>query len=129
MGIFGFRKKSGDTIDLTQSPGYKLPASKQGYKHSEGMVDLRSGSQTQNSVNESTNSGFDFLNTMASSATNSSGFSSESTNPVIQVSEMSEMKIKLRDITMRIEESSNEMYKLLQKIELLERKIERLERR
>jgi len=64
---------------------------------------------------------------MASSSSSNQNLSD--TNPITQVSEMSEMNIKLRNITRRLEESSNETYKLLQKIELLEKKIERLERR
>ncbi len=133
MGLFGFRKKGAETVDFTQ--GYKVPPPKPSLKYSEGMIDLRSENQdisnnfeeSQKSNIGSSSSGFDFLNTMASSSSSNQNLSD--TNPITQVSEMSEMNIKLRNITRRLEESSNETYKLLQKIELLEKKIERLERR
>ena len=128
MGIFGFRKKGADTVDFTQ--GYKISPKKPSFKYSEGMIDLRAENQANSgsgNTQTASISGFDFLNTMASSASDNN--SVEDTNPVAQVSEMSEMKIQLREMTRKLEDSSNEMYKLLQKIELLERKLERLERR
>src|SRR3989344_7559387 len=128
MGIFGFRKKGADTVDFTQ--GYKIPPKKPSFKYSGGMIDLRAQNQansnSSNNLQESSSSGFDFLNTIASSASDNNLI--ENKNPVAQVSEMSEMKIKLREMTRKLEDSSNEMYKLLQKIELLERKLERFER-
>ena len=131
MGIFRFKKRGSDTVDFTQ--GYKIPPSKPSFKFQGGMVDLRD-SQTINKTSssniqdeQSSNSGFDFLNNMASSS--GSPLSESSYNPISQVSEMSEMKIKLREMTRKLEDSSNEMYRLLQKMELLEKKIERLERR
>ena len=62
-----------------------------------------------------------------SSSTSVSHYPNE--NIVSQVSEISDLNIKLRNITSRMEDSSNEVYRLMQRIELLEKKIERLEHR
>ena len=50
-------------------------------------------------------------------------------NPLMDVSEISELKNKMRTMTSKMEDHSNEVYRLMQRIELLERKIERFEGR
>ena len=119
--VFGFGKKKQRTVDFTKLPDVRIQK-RMDFKTSGDVVDLRE-EQVNESPTSGTNSGstLDFLNTMATSA------SDTSTNVVTQISEMSELKNKMRDMTGRIEDTSNEIYRLMQKIEFLEKKIERFE--
>lgn len=117
MGIFG--KKKIKTIDFTRLSSSNTQQNNNQDVERE-VVDLRN---TSNSM-ESTAGTMDFLNTMASSS-----HSTSSTNPLIQVSEMSELRTNMRKLTGKIEDSENQVYRLMQRIELLEKKIERFENR
>ena len=112
-----FRKK---TLDLTN---VAVPVQKRDDLQFQGdMVDLRQGKNQEvpkQTEQENTNA-FDFLNSMALSSNNQNQSSFES-------NEILELRKSLRATTSRIEDNSNEIYRLLQKIELLEKKIERLE--
>jgi peptidoglycan hydrolase CwlO-like protein len=124
MGLFRKKQK---TMDFTNVPVQNI-ARKQ-FKITNGNIDLRGQQiQEENEVvdfskqtNSENNSVMDFLG-------NSNNFSNSS-NPVTQVSEISELKHKLRDMTGRLENSENDVYRLKQKLELIERKIERFENR
>ena len=128
MGIFGFRKKRQDTVDFTKNPNAIIPMPNSSLKFDGDVVDLRnlSYSPAKNKVvqqsQESIPNNIDFLNTMALS-------SKESKEIIDETGENSEVKNKMRMLSSKIEDYSNEVYKLLQRIELLERKIERLEGR
>jgi len=117
MGVFGFGKKKSYTVDLTKMANSSVP---QPSSPVNDTVDLREKTQTQTSPPTSA-AGMDFLNTMASSTPTS--------NPLTQVSEMSELKIQFRKLTSKLEDSENDVYRLMQRIELLEKKIERFESR
>lgn len=126
--VFGFKKKR-DTIDFTKMPGVSAPQQNvSNLKMSGDCVDLSESNlspvQASGSSSGESSGGFDFLNTMASSSSSSSLPSSS--NVVTQISEVADLKNKLRNFTGKIEELSNENYHLMQRIELLERKIERM---
>ena len=126
MGVFGFGKKKSDTVDLTRSSNAYVP---QPVRSSNvDTVDLRqtpSNSTNESTASTATSTGMDFLNTMASSAPETTS----SSNPITQVSEMSDLKIQLRKLTSKLEDSENDVYRLMQRIELLEKKLERFENR
>ena len=149
MGLFN-RKKKSDTVDFTKMSDARIPKTNVDYKFEGNAVDLRemkqessskstdvfdpfsgvseSSSNSNNFKSESSNSGgmFGFLD---SSSSSSSSPSYGESNVVNDVSEMSDLKIKMRNITSKIEDSSNEVYRLMQRIELLEKKIQRFENR
>jgi len=137
--VFGFKKKRSETIDFTKLPDARVHRTNTDFKKAGDFVDLTDESAVaeqpvQASSGSSTGSQMDFLNTMASSTSSSSGSSQpdsefSSSNVVTQVSEMSELKHKLRNVTGKLEDNENQIYRLMQKIELLERKIERFENR
>lgn len=113
-----FRKK---TLDLTN---VAVPVERRDDLKFQGdMVDLRQSKnqdRPKQTEHSSETNAFNFLNSMVSSSNTSNQSSFES-------NEILELKKSLRATTSRIEDNSNEIYRLLQKIELLERKIERLE--
>jgi len=143
MGLFG--KKRSDTIDFTKRADAHLHLVNKNYKFAGDAVDLRR--KTPNSPNEvidpfseisdtpknsnSPSSGglFGFLDSSKNTSSSTSVSHYPNENIVSQVSEISDLNIKLRNITSRMEDSSNEVYRLMQRIELLEKKIERLEHR
>ncbi|MFA5019878.1 MAG: hypothetical protein WC533_02155 [Candidatus Pacearchaeota archaeon] len=117
MGLF--RKKR--TIDFTKLPDSRVAESREFKFTNEGLVDLRDSEPLKKSASPvsslPSNSGFNFLE-------NNSGFSSDSGSAGSSDSETNKI---LTNTARRVEENSNELYRLLQRIELLERKIERLE--
>lgn len=123
MGFLGFGKKRVDTIDFTKMANASLPRSISNSANRD-TVDLRDTQSTTASTTPDSqpSNTMDFLNTIASS-------SSPSTNVVSQVSEVSELRTQMRNLTGKLEDSSNEVYRLMQRIELLERKLERVEGR
>jgi hypothetical protein len=152
MGLFGKKKKS-DTIDFTRMSDAQIPRVNKDYKMDSGAVDLRGNRSTSvvtNSkndvvnpfagVNDSTaqtqrsnsDSGgmFGFLdNPSTTASTQSSTSSYPSSNIINEVSEISELKTHMRKLSGQIEGHSNEVYRLMQRIELLEKKIQRFENR
>ncbi|MEK6873605.1 MAG: hypothetical protein AABW91_02075 [Nanoarchaeota archaeon] len=143
MGFLGFGKKK--TLDFTTGEAGGIPPRiiKKEYPMSGDFVDLRdeekeiksfNQKQTYNQASSVSKSPFDFLTSNTSSSNSSSypstnNISSNISNPIAEVSEMSELRVKLRNMTTRIEDQSNEIYRLVQRIELLERKLERFEGR
>ena len=132
MGFLGFGKKRIDTVDLTNFPAV-IP--RKDLKFTGDAVDLRGETNTNSNVVDMSsqkvpttpkedNSGFDFLNNMASASSNNEAPKS---NPLMQISEMSEVRTNMRKLSSQIEGSSNEVYRMNQRIELLERKLERFE--
>src|SRR3989338_2576553 len=126
MGFLGFGKKR--TIDFTNS---EVPHQivKKDYPMSGDFVYFRSEKKEHSYSKQPqtiSKSPFDFL---AEGSNPGSYQSTSSSNPTADVSEISELKTKLRNMTVRIEDQSNEMYRLVQRIELLERKLERYEGR
>lgn len=140
MGFFG-KKKRVDTLDLTRGSGDRQALPIKSYNVSkEGVVDLRQNrpSPTKTIVpvyeekapkQESRGGFFSFLDSSSSSSSNNSSEFNQPSNPILEVSEISDLKNKLRSITSRMEDQSNEVYRLMHRIELLEKKIERLEGR
>jgi hypothetical protein len=151
MGLFGKKKKS-DTIDFTRMSDAQIPRVNKNYKMDSGAVDLRGNKQVVSSnigddvvnpfagVNDSTaqtqrsnsDSGgmFGFLdNPSTTASTQSSTSSYPSSNIINEVSEISELKTHMRKLSGQIEGHSNEVYRLMQRIELLEKKIQRFENR
>ena len=149
MGLFG--RKRNDTIDFTKRADAHLHLVNKDYKFEGDVVDLRrktSNSSKEavdsfsgvldmpddsNSLNDSSSSSsgglFGFLDSSKSAGSSVSTGHYPSGNVVSQVSEISELNLKLRNMTSRMEDSSNEVYRLMQRLELLEKKIERLEHR
>lgn len=128
MGIFG--KKKVRTIDFTRLPNLNAQQSNNVNTASD-VVDLRNTSN-QSTASPVSGGATDFLNTMASNTSTSSASSSsiESTHGILtQVSEISELRTNMRKLTGKLEDSENQVYRLTQRIELLEKKIERFENR
>ncbi|MEA3329829.1 MAG: hypothetical protein U9Q06_03740 [Nanoarchaeota archaeon] len=116
-------KMSGDTVDLR---GQNVQPKEGGDVNlagsgNSGDIDLGVNPLAQPQSNG--NSVMDFLSSSSSSLQSSSATSS---NPVTQISEVSELKNKMRSMTNKVENTENDIYRLMQKLELLERKIERL---
>jgi hypothetical protein len=137
MGIFSI-KKSGDTIDFTKGVKIKKEVKSPAIT-SEGYIDLNNSHLPKNdsALQQTDNSGFfDFFSEPQKEQTNlstntSSGISSISphSNFSQNNSEVDDIKKMLKRTTLGIETNSNEIYRLMQRIELLERKIEKFENR
>lgn len=137
MAFKWFKKESG-IVDFTDR-GKNIPEIKTNYKVTkDGFIELKDKQISQtpgtnSSSNSNLSSGFDFLNDMAvGSSTNSSSSSSSLSNlgsGSNSIEDSGEISKNLRHMSTRIEDNSNELYRLLHRIELLERKIERLEGR
>ena len=137
MAFFGFGKKKRGTIDFRNIPGAKIPISNRDYNYKEDSIDLRDGEMSSHNKEEdvklfsSSNNHSNAANMLgfldSSTSMNQSSFTSS--NVVTQVSEISEVKTTMRKLSSQIENSSNDVYKLMQRVELLEKKIQRLEGR
>ena len=128
-----FKKRGVKTIDFTKSQNISVPKVSGKMNLSGDCVDLREQtvSVQPSSVSSasvgSSGSVIDFLSSgssnVSSSNTSTSSFSSESN----QSNEIIGIKKIMRNLSTKSEDNSNELYRLTQKIELLEKKIERLE--
>ena len=105
----------GDAVDLRD----ELPTRKTSNNISANIQSISSSPKVSTTQSESV---LDFLSSNQSST---SYPSEESENPNNDI----ELKKSLRALTSRIEDNSNELYRLIQRIELLERKLERFENR
>ena len=130
MAFKWFKKESG-VIDFTDR-GKNVPKIETGYGVTkEGFIEFKDKNiQTTINANHSSSnsniiSGFDFLNNMAMSSLSNNSDAVDNASNV----DNSEVSKSLRHMSTRIEDNSNELYRLLHRIELLERKIERLEGR
>ena len=73
---------------------------------------------------------FGFLDSSSSGSSSSeSSYPSSSSGIINNVSEVSVLKTNMRKMSTQISDHSNEVYRMMQRIELLEKKIERLEGR
>lgn len=90
------------------------------------IVDFTKMKNTLN-PNSSSVSEAGIFNFLDSNFSSDSQATHQSRSIVSEVSELSEIRINLRKITSQIEDHSNEVYRLMQRIELLERKVDRLE--
>lgn len=112
MGIFGFGRKE-RVVDLGAE--YE--------KRRERMLNMKSDTQEQEPESEpsATAAGFGFLNDMASSVSEQT--SSDAMQTVVSTDERKQRLVqRLRDMTEKIEDLSNQLYHMQQRIELLERK-------
>ena len=110
MKIFSFKKRK-DLIDLTEH--YKKQQEKKEYEEA-----LKKGE------NQDSNSSFDFLKNLASSSQGNTNNDSD----YVQVSETDyekkrKLAKRLMDMTAKMEELSNQIYHMQQRIELLEKKL------
>lgn len=125
MGLFNFNKKR-DTIDFTKIPNKKIVEDKNTNLpiNSKGYVDL-SKSETPKTNSENSPDLFNFF----SETSNNPTTQENQISPLSQNNETEELKKLLKRTTTGIETNSNEIYKLMQRLELLEKKIERFENR
>ena len=109
MGLFGLGKKE-KVLDLTE-----------GYKQQQARANAQSQSSNLQSQSSSSQDSLNFLGNLASSSA-SSGNGDE----VLNLSDPEEKKRKLAkhlgELTNKIEEISNQIYHLQQRVEVLERK-------
>ncbi|MEM3074596.1 MAG: hypothetical protein QW727_01490 [Candidatus Pacearchaeota archaeon] len=117
MGLFKFRRKQ-KTIDFTDFPDIETSL-KNDLKNESKSIEIKT---TTGNIQEKFEPIMELLDSQ-------SNLSLTDNNDISQVSEISELKVKLKNMTLMIEDASNEIYKLMQKIELLEKKIQRLENR
>jgi hypothetical protein len=127
-----FFKKRSDVIDFTDR-GKNIPEIKTDYGITkDGFIEFKDKNPKDSFIingqpkvsDTNTSSNFDFLNDMAMGTANSN--SSFQPNSFTESSD-SEVKKQLRSVSSMAEQNNNELYRLLQRIELLERKIARLE--
>jgi len=125
-----FRKfKKEDTIDLSDLQKRGILKPRQSLDKERGTIDLTSSRSDSSSSNP-----LGFLGSLAgassssSSSESSSGNSEAETTPSFS-SKKQELKGILRDLKARIDSVYDRTYKLSERIGLIERKIERLERR
>src|SRR3989344_5032507 len=108
MGLFGRGKKRDNVVDLSER--YK--------RQQEKLAGVRKEQQAQKE-----SSGFSFLSNLASG---SASASSESSIPSVSSDNAGERKkklaSKLMEITNKLEDLSNQIYHLQQRVDLLERK-------
>lgn len=109
MKIFGFKKRK-DLIDLTEH--YK--------KQQEKMAQTQKTPQTSTSDSDS----FNFLKNLASNSQDNSN-NSDSDVSVIETDHERKRKLakRLMDMTNKMEELSNQIYHMQQRIEVLEKKL------
>lgn len=122
MRIFNFKKRDG-VVDLTKR---KLPVQNKKKQETlvsqEGYVDL---SNTKKENNEDSGGLLSFF-----SDSSNNNVDSSNSLPISQKQENSEdINKMLKRVTSAIETNSNELYRLMQRIELLERKMERFDNR
>lgn len=115
MKIFGFKKRK-DLIDLTEH--YKKQQEKKEYEEA-----LKKGENEIPQTSDS-NSSFNFLKNLASSSQGNTDNDSD----YVQVSETDyekkrKLAKRLMDMTTKMEELSNQIYHIQQRIELLEKKL------
>ncbi len=131
MGIRDiFRKfKNEDTvIDLSDMPKKRVFNKSQG-----GTVDLTSGSSRIARSGES--SLFAFLGNLAGTSGNSSnpipepGETAEVSSTYVSYNQKQKLRGMLRDLKAKIDAVYDKIYKITDRIDLIEKKIERLERR
>ncbi len=125
-----FKKKREKTIDFTKR---ETQVRKKPFIVNKGAVDLR-GTQnqeknenvdfTQNSPFNSSGSSSSVMDFLGGGSS-----SSEDVHSVSEISQVSEIKNKMKDVTGKIENLDNEFYRLMQKVEMLEKKIEKFENR
>ena len=140
MGLF--RKKKRGTIDFTKMSDAQFPQINKDYKLYGDAVDLRQPNLSSGSSGKSANSPvltssdnsissggglFGFLNSDDTKTSNQTTYPQR--NVITEVSEISELKTTMRKLSSQIEDRGNEVYRLMQRIELLEKKIQRLEGR
>ena len=107
----------GDSVDLR---GEKLQARQQVSNNQTSSLN-----QSNQSSEKNTGNFFDFFSNNSAQETQTQNQNFPQSN--ISDNENTSLKRDLRNISSRIEENSNDIYKLLHKIELLEKKIERIE--
>lgn len=130
-----FLRKKPKTIDFTKLPDSRVRQRKH-LNISGDCIDLREdrlSDKSSSSVTSAAGSVMDFLGSSGNSGSSSdfsSGASASSFSDYPSNSnEIVELKRMLKASSGRIEDNANEVYRLMQRIELLERKIERLEGR
>lgn len=111
MKIFGFKKRK-DLIDLTEH--YK--------KQQEKMAQMQTENETPQPSDS--DSSFNFLKNLASSSQGNTDNDSDYV-PVSETEHEKKRKLakRLMDMTTKMEELSNQIYHIQQRIELLEKKL------
>jgi len=105
-----FKRKNKEFLDLTEK--YK--------RDQEKAVEMQADSTSSTTDNSGA---FGFLGDMASSAPSSDSDATESYTPIGNVEERKrQLSKRLLDMTEKIEDLSNQIYHLQQRIEVLERK-------
>jgi len=119
MGIRDFFKKKEDVIDLSdlQKRGIYKPRLPE--KDKEDVIDLSNNSEEVSPLG--------FLGTMASSS--DSEVEEEPTSVVLDSGKKQRLRGILRDLKVSSNQTSDKVYKLSERLDLLEKKLERIERR
>jgi len=148
MGLFG-KKRVGKTVDFTKMGDARVPMPRD-LSYDGDAVDLRNASAdtaavpapsgtlasvpfvdadavASPAVESPSSSGSGVLDFMEDSSSSSSSSYGSPGNVVTQISEVAALKTQLRNMTGKMEDTSNEVYRMLHRIELLERKLERFE--
>ena len=115
MGLFS---KRNEVVDLTETV---IPVRRNIEKQSVHERIDKDKVNSNTNLNTNSSSVLDFISEKSSSISNAPIESEKIDLP--------DVKIMLKNANQRIEDHSHELYKLLHKIELLEKKVERLENR
>lgn len=129
MGIFGIRKKR-DVIDLSERYNRQKEKLKERQEEQKEFVSSFQtyGGESENKSSQTETNNFGFLGNLASasSSNNSSNYGNENSNNYYAGSDNEEKRKRLAkrlmDMTEKIEDLSNQIYHLQQRIEVLERK-------
>ena len=121
MGIKNlFKRKNDEVVDLADLQKRGIYKPKLPQKDEKGVVDL---SKVSSKVNEE-GSALGFLSAMAES-----GSGIEASGATMLENKKKKLGEVLGDLKMDIKQNSDRVYKLLQRIDLLEKKLDRIERR
>lgn len=129
MGLF---KKKRETIDFTQFPGMRVKSPDKSFRVKGDFVDLtdrcpKKKFEVKNTDDKQVSSKDSFIDFL--SGNSESKISEDSSHLGLENPELPELKNKMKHLTNQLESNSNEVYRLIQRIELLEKKIERIENR
>ena len=137
MGIKDFfsrlSRKDDIVVDLAdlQKKGIFKPGKSKESSSSDSIVDLTSSKPYSNSSSDDGSSALSFLGALASASSSDNGITEISSSSATYVSSTQKQNLReiLKEMKDKIDTDSRKIYKLFERIEFLERKIERLEGR
>jgi len=119
MGIKDFFRKKDNIIDLSDLQKRGIYKPKLPEKDKEDVIDLSNTSESP----------LGFLGSMAASGSDSKIREEQPSSIILDSGKKQRLKGILRDLKIKSSQTSDKVYKLAERIDLLEKKLERIERR